>query len=186
MIILIFSDNQCAFLYLQPTDQNRVVFNDTAVETALGREYSITPPKRPWPDASSDSNFRLCFVDYKKPRRTNFGHPEYQLLHGRQLQALITRIGACPQYVLLYSSNLPCVSPKNPIQGGYRAPRCAPLAVKVRARLARTCPDAAFYLYTDKETPASLRNRYLLPRFKKNIKKKIKALKNSDIIRIYP
>ena len=202
---MFISDSQAGFLYLQPLDQDGVFINNAPARTVQSTDTTIDPPDSPWPDpetnpASVNSNFRMCFVKYfgSNTDKTNYGHAEYQLLFGDNLRQLIRRTGACPRYVILYSSNLPCIKPQNPIIGvdqydkttRYRVPRCTDLVIITRKRLAGICEDSKFYLYTDKETPSSLAkgNTAFTQGQKNGIQEKIQRLDfaNNDIIWIHP
>lgn len=84
----------------------------------------------------------------------------------------------CPKYVILYSSNLHCVSPENPDN---TKPRCAQMVVNAREEVRTICKDALFYLYTTHETPSSLRDPKLLSQLKVHTGQKIAFLKKNDI-----
>ncbi len=111
-------------------------------------------PNSPWPSSLKDSNFRFCYVDYSKRKyNTNYGHSEYQLLRDDGLEAMVTsfrqRHNGCPQYVILYTTNLPCTAaPK------YIPPlRCAQMTVNARKNLMNICPETRFYVYITRNTP---------------------------------
>lgn len=84
----------------------------------------------------------------------------------------------CPKYVIVYSSNLPCVSPENPDN---TKPRCAQMVVNAREEVRTICKDALFYLYTTHETPSSLDDPNLHPGIKAHIRKQIAFLEKNDI-----
>ena len=202
-VIRFFLGNQLGYVYLQPTDDTNLILTSKFVDDALFKNKNAPRQNTPWPDPVESvdsvksvdppvgSNFRMCFVNYGAPQHTNYGHPEYQLLSGDQLTTMINDAlsGICPQYVILYSTNLPCVSPTNPpvgTGGKYRKPRCAPLTVMVRDKFAKTCPKAAFYLYTSGETPDSVTDPGLTGRQQQNVQNKIDAIDGHKIIWLHP
>ena len=104
-----------------------------------------------WPLSVGNTNFRMAVPDFHKPRQSNYGHSEYQLIANnkfvKMLENFIPRHSFCPQFVILYSTLLPCMYP--PRNSKYRGPRCADMAVTAKNILHKSCPEANFYLYTD-------------------------------------
>ena len=186
-LIRFFLGNQFGYVYLQPVNETNLILTSQVVMDGLLKDKNAPAQTSPWPNPPGNTNFRMCFVNYGEPRRTNYGHPEYQLLNSNQLTTMIDNaLNGCPQYVILYSTNLPCVSPANPSSNGYRIPRCAPLTVTVRQRLTQNCPNAAFYLYTSGETPRSVNDPQLTAAQQQNVQNKIDAISGHDIIWLYP
>lgn len=167
-----------------------MVFTDKTVNDAMGKAKYL-PSSTTWPSIPDNTNFRYAFVDYFEDAKTNLGHSEYQLLSGNGLGKMITHFqtiyGDCPQYVIFYSSNLPCSFPPNP-NAAFQ--RCAGMTIEERNRLRKICADTLFYLYTDKETPRILQDKKLPTGYKKFIQSKINAFgnefSNKNIIWIYP
>ena len=180
-----FSGNQqFGYVYLHPSKSNDVKFIHPSVKQVLG--FNIKHRILLWPDDGKTTNFRLATPDYSKGQHTNYGHSEYQLLTDNKLGQMVTdfkKYYGCPEYVILYSSNLPCVSPPNPDNN---KPRCAQMVVNAREEVENICEDAWFYLYTTHETPSSLSDPNLLPQFKERIKEKMAFLRRNRINWIHP
>ena len=175
-----FSGGQLAYIYLQPKNTNNLVFTNEIVRKAVEMKTNL-PSDTTWPSIPDNTNFRFAFVDYFKPRYTNRGHSEYRLLSRNGLGKMITHIqktsSSCPQYVILYSSLLPC---SYPIRWKKRPFRCADMTVQARKYFENICgPGTTFYLYTDKQTPSTP---------KKMIKNSLDALdlEKNKITWIYP
>ena len=176
---------QFGYVYLHPSKSNDVKFIHPSVKQILG-QFNIKHGILLWPDDGKTTNFRLATPDYSKGQETNYGHSEYQLLTDNKLGQMVTdfkKYYDCPEYVILYSSNLPCVSPENPDNN---KPRCAQMVVNAKEEVETICEDAWFYLYTTHETPSSLSDPKLLPQFKEHIRQKIAFLKRNGINWIHP
>ncbi len=143
-------------MYIQPFDSEDVTFDDPAVQKALvvdKRLPSTAAGSHIWPQLPDNTNFRMAIPDFSKAKETNYGHSEYQLLIndglGNMLGTFNTKHG-CPQYVILYSTLLPCMYPPNPVTLGQNpVPRCAEMTVDARKRLRKLCTGANFYVYTN-------------------------------------
>jgi hypothetical protein len=103
-----------------------------------------------WPRQPDNTNFRMAKVDYNQDQQTNLGHSEYQLLHGDGLRIMRQGMGDCPRFMIIYSTNLPCMRPR--YGPGHlvpnRADRCLEIIGAARRTLRNDCPNAFFYLFT--------------------------------------
>lgn len=178
------------YLYLQPKNENGLVFTDKTVNDGVGKIKNL-PSETTWPSIPDNTNFRYAFVDYFAYPDTNYGHSEYQLFSrnglGKMITHFQTKYGDCPQYVILYSTNIPCSFPTNP---DTRIQRCARMTIDERNRLKNICATTMFYLYTDEETPLILQDKNAPQKYKNFIQRKInsfgKEISDGNIIWIYP
>ena len=152
--------NQFGYIYLQPFESDDTTFDDTNVVQALIVKKTLPRSAYSaytWPASPSNTNFRMAVPDFNQPRQTNAGHSEYLLLKddglGDMLRTFQTKHGSCPEYVLLYSTLLPCMYPPNPVSPGQvPVPRCAEMTVNAKKSAKRMCPGSAFNLYTHEVT----------------------------------
>ena len=157
--------------------------------------HTLPTTSTAWPDRTEVSNFRMAIPDYSQPRRTNYGHSEYQLLVENGLKKMITNFQADQrnetpqwQYVILFSKLIPCLHPKNP---NPNEPRCTRMVIEAIKDLESICgPDTTFYLYTTDETPLTLEDPSLSPEERDRLRIKIITFKNEingkNIVWIYP
>jgi hypothetical protein len=137
----------------------------------------------------------MAIPEYNQPEETNYGHSEYQLLVENGLKIMMTNFqpeqrNETPQwqYVILYSTRIPCVHPENP---NPNEPRCTRMVIEAIEDLKSICgPGTTFFLYTTDETPLTLEDRNLSPEEKDTLTRKIKTFKNKmkrkKIVWIYP
>ncbi len=106
--------------------------------TTSGRDSLITPTSE-WLKLTTP-----------KTARHNEGHSEYQLLHGNGLDAMIERLSNCSQFMIIYSTHLPCMRPRYP--NGNLVPgkpdRCLEMIGAAKTQLLNDCPNTFVYLYT--------------------------------------
>ena len=170
--ILIYSDSQFGYVFLnvQPASEKRIYLIPAFIAKKLsGSEDSMAKPRTPWPQ-TTDTNFRVSYVNDQERSDSNYGHSEFQLLAGGELLDMVNYVG-CPSYVIVYSNIFPCVKPVNPDP---KIPRCAELITEVHSRFFKECPDAPFYLLTERETGKNLPDE-----------EKLDAIMNTGIIWIH-
>ena len=148
--------NQFGYIYIQPWESDKLIFDDSAVKKALYDDKALPSTAyqaHTWPTSPLKTNFRMALPDYQQPEKTNYGHSEYLLLanngFGEMLSSFISNHKGCPQYVILYSTLLPCMYPANPVSpGNDRVPRCVEMTFTANDILKKSCPGALFFLYT--------------------------------------
>ena len=157
--------------------------------------HTLSTTSTAWPDRSEVSNFRMAIPDYSQPRRTNYGHSEYQLLVDNGIKTMMTNFqpeqkneNSRWQYAILFSKLIPCVHPENP---NPNEPRCARMVIEAIKDLESICgPGTTFFLYTTDETPLTHEDPNLSPEEKDKLRRKIRTFKNEikrkNIVWIYP
>ena len=150
---------QFGFIYLQPANQSDLYLTNTEVRQALTvtRSFLLNNSIHIWPRQPNNTNFRTAKVDYNQSRSTNEGHSEYQLFHSDGLGRMRAGLGACPLFVIVYSTNLPCMRARdrhgNLVPG--RPNRCLEIIGEAKTQLLNACRNAYFYLYTDQAAARS-------------------------------
>ena len=144
---------QFAYIYLHPANQAALHLTNRGVSAALtvGRNVPLDNTHHIWPRQPDNTNFRMAKVDYTSTDRdTNTGHSEYQLLHGNGLDTMIQRMAPCPEFMIIYTTNLPCMRARN--RDGTLVPgkrdRCLEMIGAAKTQLLNACPNAFVYLYT--------------------------------------
>ena len=153
-MIYLDNDLQFGYVYLHENSKDdQIYFTPPFISKAITnpKKNSMGKPRTPWPQ-TTNTNFRLSYVDNQQPATTNYGHSEYQLLAGGELLEMVDYAG-CPVYVIVYSNIFPCITPENPDK---KIPRCAVMLKNVRANFREKCPDASFYLLTERDTGNNL------------------------------
>jgi hypothetical protein len=102
----------------------------------------------------------MAKVDYNQDQQTNLGHSEYQLLHGDGLRIMRQGMGDCPRFMIIYSTNLPCMRPR--YGPGHlvpnRADRCLEIIGAARRTLRNDVPMHFFIsslIKREQEVPAT-------------------------------
>ena len=150
---------QFAFFYLQPAAHNALHFTDANVgnDLTVTRNFLLDNTHLIWPANPDATNFRVAKVNYDPRLGENRRHSEYQLLDNNGLDRMRQGLAACPQFVLIYSTLLPCMRARD--QHGVprpRAPnRCLENINAAKARFLNHCPHTVFYIYTNQNTPRS-------------------------------
>ena len=170
-MIYLGPDLQFGYVYLKLDQNNDGIYvkPPSIAKILAGKKNSMVKPRTPWPE-TTDTNFRVSYVDTRQRSDSNYGHSEYQLLADNQLLDMVDSVG-CPFYVIVYSNIFPCIKPVNPDP---TIPRCGVMLAQVQNRFHVKCPDASFYLLTERETGLDLPDQ-----------QKINEILNSGIIWIH-
>lgn len=104
-----------------------------------------------WP--LDHSNFRVAKVICGL--LDNEGHTEHQLLAKTGLEKMrLSMHPNCPEFVLIYSTLLPCMASRYDSRGNLipgRKPRCIEEIAAAKQEFLRYCRDSFFYIYTDQK-----------------------------------